>query len=280
LAAIALALGASLAWGAADFGGGLLTRRFPVVAVAVVSQAAGFLALAVVALVAHAGIDGEGFATGLLAGVGGGLGLAAFYRALATGTISVVAPIAACGAVVPLVLALAAGDDPRAIALAGAVVALGGAVMASLEERAADDAGRRGAVVLAAVAALLLGLFVFFLGRASQNGGALSALAGARTGSLSLLAVWALAARAPLRFGRRGAAAVATVGVLDVAANALFALASREGLLSIVSVLGSLYPVPTVVLAHVVLRERISTTQRIGVGVALAGVAMVASGSS
>jgi drug/metabolite transporter (DMT)-like permease len=273
--AIALALGASLCWGAADFGGGLLTRRFPVVAVAVVSQAAGFVALLVVAGVARASIDGHGFAIGLVAGAAGGLGLAAFYRALSVGTVSVVAPVAACGAVVPLVLSLAAGDDPRAVALVGAVVALGGAVMASLEERSADEPDRRDAVALAGVAALLLGLFVFFLGRASQHGGALSALVGARTGSLSLLAVWAVATRTRVRLGR-DARAVAGVGLMDVAANALFALASREGLLAIVSVLGSLYPVPTVVLAHVVLRERISRTQRAGVIVALLGVAMVA----
>ena len=275
MTAIALALGASLAWGAADFGGGLLARRLPVVGVAVVSQAAGFVALLVVAAAAGASIDGHGYALGLLAGVGGGLGLAALYRALAVGTVSVVAPIAACGAVVPLVLALLAGDDPRAIALVGAVVALAGAVMASLEERAAEDAGRRDAVALAATAALLLGLFVFFLGRGSQHGGALSALLGARTGSLTLLAAWAIATRTPVAFGR-ATGAVVGIGLLDVAANALFALASREGLLAIVSVLGSLYPLPTVVLAHVVLGERISAVQRAGVLVALTGVALVA----
>jgi uncharacterized membrane protein len=273
--AIALALGASLAWGAADFGGGLLTRRFPVVGVAVVSQAAGFAALLVVAVASGAAVRSGGFLLGVIAGLGGGLGLAAFYRALAVGTVSVVAPVAACGAVVPLLLALLAGDDPRAVALVGAVVALGGAVMASVEERTAEEAGRRDAVALAAAAAVLLGLFVFFLGRASQHGGALSALVGARTGSLTLLGVWALATRVPVTFGRATGAVVA-VGVMDVAANALFALASREGLLAIVSVLGSLYPVPTVVLAHVVLRERISAVQRAGVLVALAGVAMVA----
>lgn len=279
MAAVALALGASLAWGSADFAGGLLTQRLPVVSVAVVSQAAGFVALGIVVLVSGAGIDGEGFGIGLLAGVGGGLGLAAFYRALAVGTVSVVAPVAACGAVVPLVLSLAAGDDPRAVALAGALVALGGAVMASVEERAAEEPGRRDAIALAAVAALLLGLFVFFLGRASQHGGAASALVGARSGSLALLAAWALAVRAPVGLGRR-MPAVAAVGVLDVVANALFALASREGLLAIVSVLGSLYPVPTVVLAHRILGERVSRTQRLGVAVALAGVAMVASGGT
>jgi drug/metabolite transporter (DMT)-like permease len=273
--AVVLALGASLAWGSADFGGGLLTRRYPVVAVAAVSQAAGFAALLVVLAASGSGIDGEGFTLGLLAGVGGGLGLAAFYRALAIGTVSVVAPVAACGAVVPLFLSLVAGDDPRALALAGAVLALAGAVLASFEERAAGEPGRRDAVALAAAAAVLLGLFVFFLGRGSQHGGALSALVGARAGSLPLLAAWAFATRTSIAFGA-DRLRVAGVGLLDVAANALFALASREGLLAIVSVLGSLYPVPTVILAHVFLRERISRAQRAGVVVALIGVAMVA----
>ena len=278
MAGILLALGASLAWGSADFAGGLLARRSPVVAVAVVSQAAGFVALLAVAAIGGASLDGKGVAIGLIAGVGGAAGLVAFYRALAVGTISIVAPIAACGAVIPLLLSLLAGDDPHAVALVGAVVALAGAVMASLEERSAEDAGRRDAVALAAGAAVLLGLFVYFLGRASQHGGALSGLVGARTGSLTLLAVWALTTRTGVRFPPRVLRAVVGVGLLDVTANSLFALASTHGLLAIVSVLGSLYPVPAVVLAHVVLGERISTLQRAGVVVALLGVGMVAAG--
>ena len=275
MVAIALAVAASLTWGAADFGGGLLARRFPAVGVSAVSQAAGFVVLLAAVAVSGGGIRGHGFALGLAAGVGGGLGLAAFYRALAIGTVSVVAPIAACGAVVPLALALASGDDPSGLALIGAVVALSGAILASLEERTAEERERRDAVALAAGAALLLGLFVYFLGRGSQHGGVLSALVGARTASLALLVVWALVTRTSLRFGR-ATGAVAAVGLMDVAANALFALASREGLLAIVSVGGSLYPVPTVVLAHVVLGERISGVQRFGIALALAGVVAVA----
>ena len=275
MTAIALALAASLTWGAADFGGGLLTRRFPVVGVAAVSQAAGFLALLIVLAVTGASVHGEGFAIGMLAGAGGGFGLAAFYRALAIGTVSIVAPVAACGAVIPLVLSLIAGDSPRTAALIGAIVALSGAVMASLEERAAEERGRRDAVTLAAASAVLLGLFIYFFGRASQNGGALSALLGARSGSLPLLLGWALATRTPVVFGRN-TAAVAAVGLMDVTANALFALASRAGLLAIVSVAGSLYPVPTVVLGHLVLHERITAVQRVGIAVALVGVVLVA----
>jgi drug/metabolite transporter (DMT)-like permease len=225
--------------------------------------------------VAGVNVDGHAFALGMVAGVGGAFGLASFYRALAVGTVSVVAPIAATGAVVPLLLALAAGDDPRALALVGVVVALAGAVMASLEERAAEEVGRRDAIALAAAAAVLIGLFLFFLGRGSQHGGTLSALLGARAGSMPLLIAWAAITRTSLAFGR-DVPRLFAVGLLDVTANALFALASREGLLAIVSVLGSLYPVPTVILAHVVLRERISAFQRAGIAVALGGVALVA----
>lgn len=276
MAGVLLALAASLAWGAADFSGGLLTRRWPVIAVALVSQAAGFAGFLVVVAVAGLKLDGEGVAIGMVGGVAGAAGLVAFYRALSIGTVSIVAPVASCGAIVPLVLALAGGDDPRALALVGAVVALTGALMASAEERAAEESARRDAMALAALAAVMIGLFVFFLGRASQHGGAISGLVGARTASLPLLAIWALAARTPVRFPRHTLPAVAAVGLLDLAANTLFAYASRHGLLAIISVLGSLYPVPTVVLAHLVLGERISVFQRAGVAVALLGVATVA----
>jgi uncharacterized membrane protein len=172
VSAIALALAASLAWGTADFSGGLLARGLPVAAVALVSQATGFAALVCFAVASGEPLHGHGLALGAIAGVAGGAGLAAFYRALAVGTMTIVAPIAACGAVLPLALALAGGDRPGAAALAGALVALAGAVMASIEERAATDRGRRDAIALAAVAAVLLGLFVFFLGRGGQHGGA------------------------------------------------------------------------------------------------------------
>src|SRR2546423_15707374 len=109
MAGVALALAASLAWGTADFGGGLLARRFHVVAVSVVSQAAGFVALVFVAAAAGS-LNGEGVLIGLLAGVGGGVGAGAVYPALAVGTGSVLAPVAACRAVVPPLSAPASAD--------------------------------------------------------------------------------------------------------------------------------------------------------------------------
>jgi drug/metabolite transporter (DMT)-like permease len=253
----------------------MLTRRLPVFAVTVVSQAAGLLALLVVF-----GVRGElgtrSFLLGLAAGVGGGAGLAAFYKALSLGTMSVVSPIAACSAVVPFGVSLATGERPSGIAVVGAVVALGGAVLASAEERRSESPERARAVVLAVVAAGAHGLFVYFLGLGSREGDALSTLLGARVGSLSVLVALALSQRAPVRVPPRSLAPVVAVGLTDVGANALFAFASGHGLLALVSVLGSLYPVVTLLLAHVLLHERLTRGQQAGVAIALAGVVAIA----
>jgi drug/metabolite transporter (DMT)-like permease len=273
--ALVLALGSSVVWGVADFSGGSLTRRLPTFAVTVISQAAGFVAL-LVALGIRGDLGSRSFVLGLAAGVGGGIGLASFYRALSLGTMSVVSPIAACGAVVPFAISIASGERPSALALAGAAAALAGAVLASAEERRSESADRARAVALAVFAAIALGVFVYFLGLGSREGDALSTLVGARVGSLGALLAGALVFRASLRVGRRDLMPVAAVGLLDVSANALFAFAAGHGLLALVSVLGSLYPVVTVILAHVLLGERLTPTQQLGVGVALAGVAAIA----
>jgi drug/metabolite transporter (DMT)-like permease len=277
LLALALALGSSVAWGTADFAGGSLTRRLPVFAVTVWSQTAGLVALAaVVAARGHVGL--HAFALGLLAGVGGGAGLAAFYRALSLGTMSVVSPLVACGAVVPFSVSIATGERPSPVAVGGALLALTGAVLASVEEHRSASPARSQALVLAVVAAVALGLFVYFLGLGSREGDAVSALFGARVGSLSLLTALTLGRRATLRVDPRLLFPVAAVGLGDVGANALFAYASGHGLLSLVSVLGSLYPVVTVLLAHLLLGERLTRAQQAGVAIALAGVAAIASG--
>jgi drug/metabolite transporter (DMT)-like permease len=274
MAAVALALASSLTWGAADFSGGLLTRRLPLAGVTILSQAAGFTLL-LVGLAADGRIDGHSLWIGAIGGVGGGAGLACFYAALARGTMSIVSPITACSAIVPLGLSLGAGERPSVLALAGSGIALGGAVLASVEERSTGDTGRRDAIALAVGAALAIGCFIFFLGKASREGSVLSALVGARVGSLTLLIGWAAVTGARVRVTPRAGLAIALVGLADVTANALFALASQRGLLAVVSVLGSLFPVVTVLLAHVLLHERISGVQRLGVAVALAGIAVV-----
>ncbi len=275
--ALFLALSSSLVWGSADFAGGSLTKRLPTFAVTVVSQAAGFVAL--LAVVAVRGeIGWRSFGLGLLAGLGGGTGLAAFYRALSLGTMSVVSPIAACGALVPFLISLGTGERPSTVALLGAAAALGGAVLASLDERRGDSPERARAVALAVVAAVALGLFVYFLGLGSIQGDPLSTLTGARVASLGLLVAVAGARRSTLRLPRSALGAVVAVGLADVAANGLFAFAAGHGLLALVAVLGSLYPVVTVLLAHVLLGERLARAQQVGIAVALAGVCATAAG--
>jgi drug/metabolite transporter (DMT)-like permease len=160
----------------------------------------------------------------------------------------------------------------------GALVALGGAVLASASEAGASGDRRLGAL-LAIVAAIAIGLFAYFLGLGGKHGDPFSALLGARVGSLSLLVAGALALRAPIAPRRELLPAIALVGLLDSSANALFVFATRGGYLSVVSVLGSLYPVVTLLAAHVVLSERITPVQRGGVALALVGVCVVAGAS-
>jgi drug/metabolite transporter (DMT)-like permease len=273
-----LASASAVTWGAADFSGGLVSRRVSTIPVTVISQAAGFGALLVAVGVAGGGLDGRSFELGLVSGIGGGAGLAAFYRALSLGTMSVVSPVVACGAVIPFGISVATGERPTAVAVFGAVLAVAGAVLASAEERRSEAPDRTRSVALAVLAAAALGLFTYFLGLGSREGSPLSTLTGARVGSLSLLLLFALGRGESLRIGRRWLLPVAAIGLCDVAANALFALASRHGLLSLVSVIGSLYPVTTVVLAHVILGERLSRAQLAGVAAALTGIAAVSSG--
>src|SRR5207248_11299597 len=134
-------------------------------------------------------------------------------------------------------------------------------------------AGDRGdAIPIALGAAVACGLFLYFLGIGSRSGDVFSTLLGARTTSLAVLAGAAWFARVPLRHPPMTLALVALIGAADLSASGLFAFATHHGLLAIVSVLGSLYPIVTVLLAHLLLGERITSIQRVGVVCALAGV--------
>ena len=277
---IALALGSSVVWGSADFLGGIYTRRLSLAGVVVVSQMAGLLVL--LAIVAATGgpaaLNGEAFAIGLAAGGFGAVGIAAFYAALAAGTMSIVSPVSACGAVIPVVLALLGGERPGATALAGAVVALSGAVMASIHEYSGGRPGGRSSILLAVLAAAGIGGYLFCIGPVARGGHTLEALLGGRTGSLCLLILASLLSSRSMRVPRNALLAVAAIGLMDTSANALFAVATQHGYLSIVSVLGSVYPIVTVLLAQIVLRERLTTVQATGVVTTLVGVAIVSAG--
>jgi drug/metabolite transporter (DMT)-like permease len=271
---LAFGLASSLVWGTADFLGGVFTRRLTLASVTVGSQIAGLVAL-LVAAVAVGGLEGRPVAIGLAAGACGAVGLSAFYRALATGTISIVSPVSACGALVPVGLALATGERPGTLALAGSAVGLAGAVLASVQEIRGEHPSARSSMGLAVVAALGIGGFLWFLGRAADGGHTLSALLGARLGSITLLGLGVLFTRSSIAIPVSEIPMVALIGLLDTAANGLFAIAIQHGYITVVSVLGSEYPVATVILAHVFLGERITPPQLAGVGLVLTGVGMV-----
>jgi drug/metabolite transporter (DMT)-like permease len=270
-----LALCSSLLWGTSDFVAGLASKRLPVAAVVGWSQLVGFLTLSVVVVV------GPGLAAGawpiwsLLAGGAGAVALAAFYAALSTGTMSVVAPIAAMGAAVPVLLGVATGDAPSPVAWLGMGVAVLGTVLASGPEIRAGLHVRP--VALACVAAVGFGCVLFAMDRGARVS-LVSTLWGMRLTSLAVYAVVALARRSLGGISLSSWPTLAFVGLADLGANALFATASTSGLVSVAAVLGSLYPVVTILLARAVLGERLRLIQNAGVALALLGVVAIATG--
>jgi drug/metabolite transporter (DMT)-like permease len=325
---VPLGLSSGLCWGAADFFGGMQSRRLPALTVAFWSQVAGAIALGVaLAVLAVEGTypAGPEVAWGLAAGVGSGCALALFYRALAEGTMSVVAPISACGAIVPVTATLLTGTQPGTLAALGVVTAIAGVVLVSRPTsrpptppppgpaatppgdgqpagaagrspgaagRSPGAAGRAGRVVAMALgSALGFGLFYVFVdaGTAAAESAAAAArtsgshgsplwvIAGARMSSLAILSTIGLVGRrSALRWPGRRIGAVALVGIGDTGANLLFAFAATTGNLAVVGVLGSLYPVATVLLARWLLGERLSGGQNAGVALALTGVGLLA----
>jgi drug/metabolite transporter (DMT)-like permease len=280
-----------LCWGAADFFGGIQSRRLPALTVAFWSQVAGALALAVALAVEGAPPATTGFAWGLAAGVGSGCALVLFYRGLAEGTMSVVAPVSACGAIVPVAAALLTGDQPGALAGLGVLAAITGVVLVSRASGSTRGTpgstlgsrggpGRAGRVLAMALgSALGFGLFYVFVdaGTAGSRGAPLWVIAGARTSSLVMLSTIALVGGgSALRWPGRRIGPVALVGIGDTGANLLFAYAAIAGNLAVVGVLGSLYPVATVVLARWLLGERLTGGQNAGVVLALTGVGLLA----
>ena len=276
---IGLALAASLCWGFADFIGGSKSRVLPVLVVVVCSQLVGLVWIGGVALVAQDPVPGEReILLAVLSALAGTTGLVCFFRAIAIGKMSVVVPIAATAAVVPVIVGIATGDRPSPLQLLGMVVALAGAVMASREP---GDEGERGSlaagVLLAALSAVLIGVFFLTIDSASDGGAVWASLVN-RITSVTMLLVTAAVLRPKLAPARPHLPGLAIAGTLDVSANLLFAAASTKGLISLVSVAGSLYPVLTVLLARVLLHERVHRVQEAGVIAALAGVVLIAAG--
>jgi len=280
LLGLGLGLTSSLCWGVSDFIGGLSARRLPLLFVMVFSQSVGLAV--VIAVVAIRGTGAPGLVR-LVPAVGGGLaGIAAltsFYRALAIGTMSVVAPIAATGVSVPVVVGIARGDHPAASQLVGIVIAVIGVVLASREHGpGVEDRGSgRAGIALALLSAA--GFGCYFVGvQSSARADPMWALLASRVAGVALLLV-VVAVQGGIAVARPGRVwPLAVMGVLDVSATGLYAVATRHGLLSVVSVAASLYPLATVVLARVVLGERVRRVQELGIAAALTGVVLMAAG--
>jgi len=270
--AAALALGSSLVYGVSDFLGGLKSRSLPLLSVLLVSQGTALVLLGV-AYVLFAGEppDSEYLAYALVAGVAETVGAAALYRGLAVGTMGIVAPVAACAPAVPVVAAALLGELPDPEQRAGIVLALAGVVLISLERRPRVG-GRtaRSSVLFGLLTALGFGAFLTAMDAASE-GSVFWALLVARLVTVGTFAAVFALRRQPLAVPGAELPALASVGVLVLAADALYATATTHGLLSVVAVLGSLYPVVTIALAHFYLHERLGRVQQLGVAVTLVG---------
>jgi len=283
---IFLGLAAAVLYGSGDFLGGMATRKLPVLPVLLLADAAGLIVALVVALACPGGVGVAGLAWGISAGLIGGVGLIIFYIGLATGPMSVVAPVAGLvSTILPVAVALAEGERPGVGVYAGAVLCLVAIVMTSSAgdgstAGAAAGAGRPGhgrAIAYGAVAGAAFGLFFLLIRNAGESGEFWPVAAG-RIGELAVVLIAAAVLRRSLSPGGadgRLLLAAAGAGAIDVVANICYVAATRTGAFGLAVVLASLYPGFTVLLARVVLGERLRWVQRGGLALAAIGILLV-----
>jgi drug/metabolite transporter (DMT)-like permease len=283
-----LALVSAVFYGSADFIGGLASRRASMFTVVTISQSAGLAAL-LLALPFLGPSDPRAwdFVWGAFAGLAGGFGIALLYRALAIGTMGVVAPTTAvCAVALPVLVRVALGDRLPTLVAAGIVLALAAIVMLGQESTHPDPpaapvsrAGVPAGLWLALASGVAIGLFFLLLSHARQESG-LWPLVAARVAGVPCFAVIALTTTGSLRIAGGGVWLVIFGGTLDMLANVLYLLATRHGDLSVAVTLSSLYPASTVALARIVLKERLSMWQKIGIVGALVAVVLIVRGGA
>jgi drug/metabolite transporter (DMT)-like permease len=274
--AVALALGASLSWGFADFFGPLKGRRYGVLRVLFYVQLGGLAGIALLVAVRGKGPADSAVLLAVPAALSGTLGLYAYYRGMAVGAMSIIAPIAGISAVIPVTFGIATGDRPSAWQFLGVACALSGVFLASREP------GRGGTRLAAGVGLALLAALGF--------GGYFPAMHVAgdadfwwasllfRITSTSIVLATIAVQRPALAIPLQQVPLLALIGLGDMFGNLLFAAASGYGLVSITSVLASLYPIVTILLARAILKERVARSQELGIVLTLAGVALIAAG--
>ena len=271
----ALALAAAASWGVGDFLGGLKSRSLSPIAILIVAQPIGLALLAIWVAARGEGPPGSSVLWACLASVLGTTGLVAFYRGMAAGALSIVAPIAGAGAAIPVIWGLAQGDHPSGLQELGFVAAFAGVILASFERRPQATRVAAGAG-WAVIAMLAFGAYYIPM-HAASHGDFLWAAFVFRLTSTTLIACAWLVLR-PRRARRADLPVLASIGVLDTGGNVFFAAASSRGLVSVVSVLASLYPVVTVLLARAVLHERVHRSQELGIALALGGIVLISAG--
>jgi len=275
-----LALAAALTYGAGDFLGGIATKRSDgSLGVVAMSSLVGVVLLVVLVWVFPSEPTGADLAWGATGGISGGIGVTLFYRALATGVMSIVAPVTAVtGAVVPVVAGLLLGERPGGLALVGVALAIVAVALLAREAPGADELvgpDRSRAFVLAVGAGLGFGGFFVLLDRTGDNAG-LWPLVASRSVTFVLATLVALATSRAVLPARSARVATIGTGLLDMSANALFLVANRSGLLALVAVVTSLYPASTIALAQVFLGERLARHQIVGIGLAVGAVVLIA----
>ncbi|WP_194819005.1 DMT family transporter [Nocardia sp. XZ_19_385] len=277
--AIVLALGAAFGWGTSDFLGGLKSRTLPLLSVLLISQSTALVLVTVFALVRGGGLpEPASLGYAALAGLAETAAVAALYRGLAVGSISIVAAVASTAPVVPLLAGLLLGEVPGVLQLAGLAVALIGLMVASYQ----SDQGGKGGQVLPSIGFGLLaaaGFGTFFLAMDTASTGDIGwALLTARLTAVGLIGAVVLVGRQRVTLPPKDIPAIALIGVLIVAADALYATASTLGMVGVVAVLGALHTLVTIALARIFLNEKLGRPQQVGVGAALVGVLAIATG--
>jgi drug/metabolite transporter (DMT)-like permease len=275
--AVVLALAASLTWGFADFFGPLKGRTLGALRVLVYVQLGGLIGISVIVAARGEGPADTAALLAIPAALSGTLGLFAYYRAIGVGAISIVAPIAGISAIVPVIFGIATGDRPSAWQFLGIVCALGGVYLASREPGRAGESRVAAGVGLALLAAIGFGGYFPPMHAAGDADFWWASLI-FRITSTSVILIAAAIVRPNLRIRASQFPVLALIGLGDMFGNLFFAASASHGLVSITSVLASLYPIVTVILARIVLQERVARSQEFGVGFTLAGVALISAG--
>jgi drug/metabolite transporter (DMT)-like permease len=271
--AVVLALGASLTWGLADFFGPLQGRALGALRALVWLQVAGLLGIAIIVAARGREPGGALVLLAVPAAMSGTMGLYAYYRGIAVGAVSVVAPIAGVSAAIPVIVGVISGERPSVWQGIGMAAALAGVFLASREPHAGGGRVAAG-VGLALLAAVGFGGYFPFMHAAGNTDYWWASLI-FRITSTTLILIPALARRTPLTVPPRRLWVLALVGLGEMFGNLLYAASSAYGLVSVTAVLASLYPIVTVALARVALAERVARSQEAGVALTLAGVILI-----